>query len=355
LPPDHVRRKLSGFRYIGSKARIAKAILDIVGPPQGGFLVDAMSGTGAVALEAARRGWPIRLNDSLTSAVFMSWARLANKNDVPFRLLGGYRGAIRQLNSAKPERGFVWANYSPASVAVTGFERRYFTELNARLIDAARLRIRAWRETGQISEEEAMLLVADLLVAANRVANTAGTYGSFLRNWAPNALREFALVPRALNTRSTPVEVQVGDVADVRIGPDDVGYFDPPYTKRQYAAYYHVLETISIGDEPAVDGVTGLRPWRTKASDFCYRKRALDAIVRAVDGPSQVRSFISYSSRGHVSLFALEARLSDSGTVRIHRVGSVPGYRPNGRMRASVVDEYLVEYVRSATVVESAA
>ena len=40
----------------------------------------------------------------------------------------------------------------------------------------------------------------------------------------------------------------------------DTVYLDPPYTKRQYAAYYHILETISLGDEPIVEGICGIRP-----------------------------------------------------------------------------------------------
>lgn len=34
----------------------------------------------------------------------------------------------------------------------------------------------------------------------------------------------------------------------------DIAYEDPPYTKRQYGAYYHILETIAIGDEPEITG-----------------------------------------------------------------------------------------------------
>ena len=40
----------------------------------------------------------------------------------------------------------------------------------------------------------------------------------------------------------------------------DTVYLDPPYTKRQYAAYYHILEAISLGDEPIVEGICGIRP-----------------------------------------------------------------------------------------------
>ena len=34
----------------------------------------------------------------------------------------------------------------------------------------------------------------------------------------------------------------------------DAVYADPPYTKRQYAAYYHILETIAAGDRPLISG-----------------------------------------------------------------------------------------------------
>ena len=44
-----------GYRYIGSKARIAKEILDYLGHPEieDGYFIDAFSGTGIVASTAA--------------------------------------------------------------------------------------------------------------------------------------------------------------------------------------------------------------------------------------------------------------------------------------------------------------
>lgn len=67
------------------------------------------------------------------------------------------------------------------------------------------------------------------------------------------------------------VEATVGDVFDVPNAAHDLVYLDPPYTKRQYASYYHILETVALGDEPEVKGVAGLRPWKNLASDFATR------------------------------------------------------------------------------------
>ncbi|MEU0575679.1 DNA adenine methylase [Dermacoccus nishinomiyaensis] len=50
------QRRSSGVRYIGNKARVADAILDLAGDPGDGRFVDAFCGTGSVAAVAASRG-----------------------------------------------------------------------------------------------------------------------------------------------------------------------------------------------------------------------------------------------------------------------------------------------------------
>jgi adenine-specific DNA-methyltransferase len=336
----------SGTRYLGSKVRVTRAILDLVGAPRpGSVFVDAFAGTGVVAREAALRGWPVRLNDHLYCACTMAGANVLSEAHVPFAAFGSYQDALRDLSAAPAREGFIWREYSPASAGHAPAERRYFTEANAAAIDGARARIATWRNEEVITNHEETLLIADLLLAANRVANTAGTYGCFLRRWMPNAIQPLTLAPRMLLATQRAVEMLNGDVTAVPASPADVVYFDPPYTKRQYAAYYHVLETIAHGDTPEVAGVTGLRPWRERASDFCYRTRALKAIVGIIGATPAARVFLSYSSEGHVDLGHLRGELAGMGDVAVHSLGPVGRYAPNEQARrggASVV-EYLVE------------
>jgi adenine-specific DNA-methyltransferase len=129
-------------------------------------------------------------------------------------------------------------------------------------------------------------------------------------------------------------------------------YFDPPYTKRQYAAYYHILETIAMGDEPEVDGVTGLRPWKHLASDFCYRKRALGALVSLMRDCAAGRVLLSYSSEGHVARDELVAALAPLGQLTVHSLGDIGRYRPNDAAvrKADSVHEYVFELRRTAQV-----
>lgn len=335
------------MRYIGSKARVVDDLLEIVGPPgdEDGVFVDGFCGTGVVGARAADLGWSVRFNDNLHSAVAVSVARLLSDTQVPFAGLGGYRAAIEALNATAPVRGFVWREYSPGGPA----RRRYFSAENAARIDAVRERIGDWEATGELSSDERSLLRADLIAAAGRVANIAGTYGCYLADWTETANQPFGMVARTLREDAVAHTAYCGDVVDTPMAENDVAYFDPPYTKRQYAAYYHLNETLAIGDEPEVGGKTGLRPWREKASDYCYKGRALGALASLIRNTPARRVFLSYSSQGHVRLDDLCAELGTLGEVELHELGSIGRYRPNRAASdaGAEVTEFLVEVERA--------
>lgn len=340
-------------RYIGSKARLVGALAHFIGKPRpgDGAFVEPFCGTGVVAEEAARLGWSIRLNDHLHSAVTMSEARITCASEARFVRLGGYGRALEQLNGLPGRKGFVWREYSPASGREVGIARMYFTEENAARIDSIRARIARWTRDNMINRKEQSVLLADLLGATSRAANIAGTYGCFLSHWTAQALDPLRLVPREFFSRRVRREVFVGNAGDVPVSPEDLVYLDPPYTKRQYAAYYHILETIAVGDEPTVEGITGLRPWREKASDFCYRTRALRALGELVRRLPARRILLSYSSEGHVPLAPLCEELGGVGTVVVHRLMDVGRYRPNRAASdaGAAVSEFLLCIERRAS------
>lgn len=340
------------FRYIGSKSRLIDQIATYIGrPKEGAFFVDAFCGTGVVAEAAAELGWNVRINDSLHSAVISAGARLISHHQATFKSLGGYVGAIAKLNVAKPIHGFMWRTYSPASFDSCGIERRYFTEENAARIDAMRALIAEWKEAGSIDEIEERLLIADLFGALNRVANIAGTFGCFLSKWTSQSQDKIAMRCRGLKAIGVCVNATVGDVFDVPNNVQDLVYLDPPYTKRQYASYYHILETVALGDEPEVEGVAGLRPWRDRASDFCYKTRALQTLSRLVHSLKAEKVLLSYSSEGHICMQDIKVELSKIGKYNMHPLGAIGRYRPNkvASSMASDVNEFLVVVERPCT------
>jgi adenine-specific DNA-methyltransferase len=338
-------------RYIGSKARLISEIERFVEAPSrtDGFFVDLFCGTGVVAESAARQGWRIRLNDHLTCAVTLAAARISSEQEARFAAFGGYAAAIRRLNALAPASGFITAQYSPRSIEIAGIERRYFAETNAARIDAIRQRIRAWRSAGKLTRPEERLLIADLLLAANRVANIAGTYGCFMRGWLPQALKPLQLLRRPLLASRISKQIYSRDATNVPVSRNDLVYIDPPYTKRQYAAYYHLLETIAEGDQPTVAGKTGLRPWHDKASAYCYRTRARQALNSLISDLPARRVLLSYSSEGHVKLKDLREDLSAIGKVEVHALAELGRYRPNQAASAagSAVSEYLITINRA--------
>lgn len=336
------------FRYIGSKARFTEEIVKYVGKPtnNSGRFVDVFCGTGSVAEEAHKCGWNVWINDHLISAVTMASARMMNPNYVKFMNVGGYSSAIETLNNVSRINGVIWKEYSPASFEFCGIERKYFTENNAQKVDGIRKVISDWYSSGKINYLESEVLIADLISAVNRVANIAGTYGCFLSKWQKQAFSELELKERKFSDSDNTVEVTNLDAFELTVTENDVVYLDPPYTKRQYASYYHILETIAINDDPTVEGVSGLRPWKHKASVFCYKRKALKALVELITKFKSKKVILSYSSEGHVDLNELVAELEQTGKVKLIPLTSIGRYRPNktASSNGDTVTEYLLEY-----------
>jgi adenine-specific DNA-methyltransferase len=314
------------IEFLGSKARILQFVLaPMVGDGDIRSVADVFCGTGAVSHALGLTGRRVVASDHLRLCVTLAEASLLApapsfsglRNDVrPSPRVSMYEALLDALQQEPAHPGFIHATYSPASGRRGPQERRYFTEDNAARIDTVRARIGAWED--RLTRGERAVLLRDLVVAASRVSNTAGTYGCFLRQWKARALEPLRLEPRpGPYAGGIGHEVHHGEAVEAaRIDTVDAIYLDPPYTKRQYAAYYHVLETIVAGDEPAVEGVTGLRPWSHRDSDFCHRRRASQALRTLVAGVNARKIFLSYSDDGHLEHETILEILRSRGTVR---------------------------------------
>jgi adenine-specific DNA-methyltransferase len=129
------------------------------------------------------------------------------------------------------------------------------------------------------------------------------------------------------------------ELADTLEG--DICYIDPPYIKRQYAANYHVLETLARGDEPEAVGVSGLRPWRDQYSNFCSKVKIRDSFDTIIKGLKCNDILISYSEDGLLSLDELMDFLSGYGQVSKKSI-LYKRFKSNDSRKSSVLEEYLV-------------
>lgn len=309
------------MRFIGSKERLLPFIEEswrrYVG--QGVFLVgDVFCGTAAVSRLFKRLGNKIVANDNLRLGYLFAQATLNisneplfsglfDANEVPINNSNSlfpnpYDHVLTYLNTLKGEKGFFFREYSPGGTYRCAHERRYFSDDNACKIDSIRHKIATWKEAYLLSEGEYCLLLVDLMRATNRVANIAGTYGCFIKHWDARARKPIRLHKSHITTSPFTHDVFCKDANElVRELDFDVLYLDPPYTWRHYGAYYHILETIAHGDEPAVSGRTGIRAWEDTSSRYSYRSEASKALAELVGSANTKHIFLSYSNEGLIS------------------------------------------------------
>jgi adenine-specific DNA-methyltransferase len=335
------------YRYIGNKTRLLPWLLELIGReiPAGGTVADLMCGTGSVAAALRGRGNRVIASDLMTYAVYHARVRLKLARAPQFRRLevSGYHNVLAELNSLPPRDGFFHREYSPAGAPAAGCKpRQYLSPENAGRLDAITGRISAFEDAGLLSENETALLRHDLVLATNRVANIAGTYGHYWSKWTRAAGTPLALRPSefdsGLRTDHLVTQGRAEDVA--RSVSADLCYLDPPYTKRQYAANYHLIETVARGDTPEAVGVSGLRPWRDQYSDFCSKLRLWDAFTQVIETIDCTKVLISYSEDGLIPRDDMLDFLAGFGHVSCERI-SFPRFRSN----QSDLPQSLTEFV----------
>jgi adenine-specific DNA-methyltransferase len=301
------------MEYIGSKRLLLNFVVDNVKRAVGNApkeIADIFSGTGVVSAAFKANGFAVSANDHLATCFNLTSAILLNHQAPTFAGLSPsitgqgacpYLAVIEYLNSLPVQSGgFVHTHFSPGSLERLGYERRYFTERNAARIDTVRAMIFQWQDL--LTPQEHALLLTDLVRAVSAVSNVAGTYGCYLKQWKPRALDTLLLKPSGfVSGRSGGHSVTSLDVQQALVSKATaIVYADPPYTKRQYAAYYHVLETIVRNDSPELIGTTGLRNWETHSSEFCYKRKAEGAMERLLSATDCEHFFLSYSDDGQI-------------------------------------------------------
>lgn len=332
------------YRYLGNKTKLADWIVDRISDvvPEGSTVADPMCGTASVSIALARAGYHVTASDALTFPVVHARTRLLAKEAPPFEALGGYQGALDWLRTVEPIRGYFYEEFGAEGSPANGREPRlYFTAENAARIDGIRAGVRSLHESGRLGEVEHSVLLQHLILSTNTVANISGTYGYFRKELSGPATQPIAFEPLVFEDTPGNHKVLQGEVEE--LGPwleADAVYLDPPYTKRQYAGNYHVLETLAREDDPVAAGDGGLRPWREQASDFCYRRTAGLAFQRTLEKLKTRHVFISYSEDGQVNGDAMLDILGDFGPVVLHEQ-MYSRYRSNGRVKTGAVRERL--------------
>lgn len=319
------------IEYLGHKQQLLPFLMplfDSIGGGRPTKAVDLFCGTGSVSGALREAGWAVHANDTLSLCVVMTSALLLNPAAPDFAGIPDARGdghgtryaqVLASLQALPPEEGYCWRTFSPASARFEDVTRQYFTAENAARVDAIRAQIQRWRPW--LTAGEHALLLRSLVEAVNAVSNIAGTYGCYMKHWKRRAKKPLTLSPLSLSAGGLPAArhaVSQEDAAAAAAVEATVAYADPPYTKRQYAAYYHVLETIIRDDRPVPAGSTGLRDWAQDASDWCYKRRAPAALEQLLGALASPHLLLSYNEDGQIPHERILDILRRHGRVTVH-------------------------------------
>ena len=273
-----------------------------------GSVHDAFAGTASVGRALKAEGWRVCSSDLLMSSyVFQRAYIVADAVDPSIHEVAS------ELSELSPTQGFISRHFSPAGGSASG-GRMYFTAENAGRIDAARESLESWRHQRRFGEDEYYVLLAAIIEGADRVANTAGVYASYMKTWQPNARRSFEIEPVVPLKGAAPARAHLMDAtaAAKAIGDVDLLYIDPPYNSRQYVAYYHIPEILARGwsdSAPVIRGKVGLLAGEEGRSQWSHGRRVQKLFSALLSESRAKYALVSFNSEGHLQPEILEALL----------------------------------------------
>ncbi|MFC1616618.1 DNA adenine methylase [Candidatus Margulisiibacteriota bacterium] len=295
------------MNYIGSKLSLLEHIKDILRKhqvPLDGIALDLFTGTSIVAQLFKSLGYQTYANDWQYYAYLLSFAYISlNKSPD--------KSKLNYLNKLPGKSGPFYEAYAEGGKA----KRLYFSKQNGLKIQAIRDQIFTWQVNKEISLEENNWLIACLLQASDKVANTASVYGAHLKHLKKPAQKDLilkAITPISStwpkSKHKTFCTESVSLVQSLKNVPL-ITYIDPPYNHRQYSANYHILETIAFWDLDKFTprGVTGLRSDTNQQSPYCLKTQAYPAFDKLFSYIKSPYLLFSYNNEGILS----EKQLSD--------------------------------------------
>jgi adenine-specific DNA-methyltransferase len=223
---------------------------------------------------------------------------------------------LTQLSALPPEADWITNNYCDVHGTDNSIVRVWKPE-NGRKADAIRNQIAKWLADTTITYHESMVLIACLLFALDKVDSTVGVQQAYLKQWAARASNPLTLHDLPFGS-GPPGTHLVGDCLTLTYPEADVAYLDPPYSAHSYATYYHIWDSITRWDKPAVglktnrriDRVSGSEGYdATMQSPWNSKKTVVRAFLSLIDRLPVRYVAISYNDESLVSLAELKAVL----------------------------------------------
>lgn len=318
------------MNYIGSKFSllnfIYKGITNIV-DHKDYSLSDLFAGTWAVGKFFKSKWHRIIANDLQYYSYILNCNYIGNHTDLYFTWLSTTipelltseiheRKSIvcKYLQDLPWVQGFIYHNYSSGWTVLQEYQRLYYSDENAMKCDAIRTTIEKRYTDKLITDNEYHFLLASLIEAIDKVANTASVYGAFLKQLKKSALKPLELKAAEYymsDTEHTIYNMNINEL--IKTTTHDVVYLDPPYNHRQYSGNYHILETIAKYDNPIIKGKTWMRDTSNQKSLYCSKSEVKKAFKELIDNIDAKYVFLSYNDEWLMSTDDIKEIMSHRG------------------------------------------
>lgn len=329
------------MNYIGSKYSLTDFITESIQKtlhyyqenrqPKDMIFADLFAGTGAIGQAFKKLNYQIIANDIQYYSYVINKHYIENNSPLAFDGLKNTftplkdanetiteKQVLDYLNTLQDKKGFIYKNYSLGGTKGEKFERMYFTDINAIKCDSIRIKLEEWKQNNILTQGEYYYLLACLLNAVDKCANTASVYGAFLKHFKKSAQKTFELEPLPLIKHQGNNTVYNEDINNlIKKISGDILYLDPPYNERQYSSNYHLLETIAKYDNPTITGKTGLRDYSMQKSLYCSNKTVADTFEDLIAHANFKYIFLSYNNEGLMSLDTVKDILSKYGDYQL--------------------------------------
>lgn len=294
------------MKYIGNKTRILDFIESSMKKSKINYknkiVADLFAGTGSVSNMFLKNGCKTYSCDNMTYSICEQYRVNYYQSEPDFKELEDIINVktldevLEYLNKLNGIEGYFYNNYAPSGK----YGRKYFSDKNAKKIDAIADSLYNWKSI--LPVEKYNFLNGIFMCAADKVSNTSGTYGAYLKIWRSMALKDIFLEKPEFNSKGISYIYQ-DDVLNFvkRYKGFDIVYLDPPYNKRQYASNFHVLESIVVNDKQELKGKTGLRNYKNQKSNFCIKSKVLANFTKLIENIDSKYIVMSYSTEGLLS------------------------------------------------------
>lgn len=295
--------QIGSRRYTGSKRALLNDIYTAVEPyaKPGAVFADLFAGTGVVSALMLSRGLNVIVNDILLSnyVAYQAW-------------FGDGTFDLTKLKRQVAE----WNALDAATLADNYFSETYGGKYYS-LNDAKKIGyLRDQLEELPLTEREHSILLAALMYAADKIANTVGHFEHFL-SAAPHD-RGVTLRLPAIENFSGTASLYATDANElVRTISCDIAYIDPPYNARQYVNFYHVLENLVRWQKPTEFEGTSMKFKRNELKSEYSRAKAPQVFADLIEHLSAKLIVVSYNNTYSARSSASNNKISEQQLMDI--------------------------------------